>query len=261
MPAFTDQFVRRDPRSPTPPVPGAFNFAGFRAHELACTLVEGVPLSKLSAICTALSARLIEQFPGLGLDWQSPWNGESPPLAEHLHFGVSLSVVYGAYALWKLTDFRDMLDPLECRSGGAALIPADIPPELMYEAAATLLGAMRGCLLAQQFQLAEERARSASERNRRNVSTRHQRTTHQHKAAALQIAAAAYNAGNRDRSKVANIVADKVFKRVVEKEGKVLDLQVYEKKTILGWLKDAGWGSTKAGWPTCPAATDGLLRA
>jgi hypothetical protein len=261
MPLFTDQFNRRDPRSTTPPISGAFNFAACRAHELACALVADVPLEKLAEICAALSGRYIELFPGLGLDWQSPWNYDAPPLADRLDFGVSLSVVYGAYALWKLTDFRDMLDPLGSPFGGAALLETDIPPERVYEVAVTLLAAMRGCLLAQQFQLAEERAKSASKRNSENILRRHERTTHRHRAEAVGLAAAAYRSGNHDRSSVADIVMDQVFKGLIEQDGKVLDMKTYEKKTILGWLKQAGWVSTKAGWPNCPKTTEGRLRA
>jgi hypothetical protein len=242
MSAFTDQFARRDPRSTQPALPFAFNLAAPQAHRLACALVEGVPIEKLTQICRALSARFIDVFPGLGLDSFKDWNGEEPPLAKHLDFGVSLSVVYGAFALWKLNDFRDLL---ENHTGtGTDHKPS---PELVYPAALALMGAMRGCLLGQQFQIAEARKAATSQRARRNVLTRHAATTERHRQEAISKAAAFHAQG---RFKKPTDCARHLMNDIAKHDGHD---GFYSERTICQWLWDAGW--TRSGWPNRPPTT------
>jgi hypothetical protein len=259
MALFTDQFTRRDPRSDTPSLPMIYDAAPYHAHRLACSLVEGVPLEKLSEICAALSARFIEQFPGLGLDWQQPWDGRTPALAKHLKFGVDLSVVYGAYALWRLTDLRDIVEP-HPPGLGESFDAAYLPPDVVVPASMALIAAMKACLIAQHFQVEEARAKGASTRNRDNVRSRHEKTTNKHRAAAVQLAAKAYQENQRSRSDVADLILDQVFKRVVEKDGKVLKIETYEKKTVLKWLADAGWQTDDLGWPNCSDVGNDAVR-
>jgi hypothetical protein len=240
MAAFTDQFLRRDPRSADPPLPFIFDMAAFEVHMQASELVEGLSLPQLSAICAELSC-LFDYRLKVGLPELGAWAMFESTLLPDFGAGVSESVICGAFALWMLTDVRDLLDPLT-RDGRPVAFPEDLPPETMCEAATLLMAGVRACFKGHRLRRAEEQRSIVSQRARASVLTRHQNTTEAHKRLAIEQAAKWYAEGKYTKvSHAAQHLANDIEKRPGV---------FYSKETIEGWLRDGGW--TKVGWPNRP---------
>jgi hypothetical protein len=257
MPAFTDQFSRRDPLS-TEWLGGPFQ--PWEALFVGRELTFGTPVEDLAHICRVLSD-VFEQRRQVPLPVPTEWmmlldlsSDEARPQAGLI---AKRSVIFGAYALWQVADYRDLVAtfPRPPRRDWTKLLSA----QQMMEAADIAIRAVQACLRGKMIKDEEERQEALSIRNTGNVLSRHERTTKQHKSDAILWAVAAYRNGVK-RTDAADEIMFKIKKKPIIRDGQVYDYECYEKKTILGWFKEAGWRNDKDGWPNCPDDPQGLLR-